>query len=43
MQRLRNKGVLKEEQTKLDLAPIVMIVRADLQEASLILTSVKPE
>ena len=32
-----------EEWAKLDLAPMVMRGRADLQEASLILMSVKPE
>ena len=36
-------GRFEEEWTKLDLAPKVMREKADLQEASVILTSVKPE
>ena len=36
-------GRFDKEWAKLDLAPMVMRGRADLQEASLILTSVKPE
>ena len=36
-------GRLEEEWKKLDLAPIVMRGKADLQEAAMILTSVKPE
>ena len=36
-------GRFDEEWEKLDLAPMVMRGRADLQEASLILISVKPE
>ena len=36
-------GRFDEEWAKLDLAPMVMRGRSDLREASLILTSVKPE
>ena len=36
-------GLFDEEWAKLDLAPMIMRDKADLQESSLILTSVKPE
>ena len=43
MQRLRSLLRFDEEWAKLDLAPTMMRGKADLPEASLILTSVKPE
>ena len=48
MRRMNKKanpkpGRFVEEWAKLDLAPMIMRGKADLPEASLILTSVKPE